>query len=237
MTHSSQKLLLILYFLTEKAREVKDEWVVLERIVSFLPPSAPRRNIYSLINYAQKAGEVKKKKYGTSLLFKLTEKGKEKINEVFPLVDFNKKKWDRSWRVLIYDIPETKKSQREMLRRKIIELGFGKLSGSVYISPFPIEREMVNFLEKYGLTEKVLFLTTENIFSGGDKYLTEKIWKLSRLNRHYEMILKQMRDNNNERDERRFRAEFISLLVNDPFFPEELLPEPWHRDDLIKSFI
>lgn len=237
MTQSSQKLLLILYFLTEKSRDVKDGWASLDAIISFLPPSAPRRNVYSLINYAVKNGEIKKKKYGTSLLFKLTEKGKDKFNEVFPLIDFNKKKWDRSWRILIYDIPETKKSQREMLRRKITSLGFGRLSGSVYISPFPIEREMVNFLDKHGLTEKVLFLTTDNIFSGGDKYLTEKIWKLSRLNRHYEMILKQMKEHKSERDERRFRAEFISLLVNDPFFPEELLPSPWYWGDIFKAFI
>ena len=48
--------------------------------------------------------------------------------------------------MIIFDIPEKKKSAREALRDKLKDLGFAKLQDSVWITPFPCENE-INFIK------------------------------------------------------------------------------------------
>ena len=45
--------------------------------------------------------------------------------------------WDGKWRLLFFDIPETKKFVRQLLRSKLVELGFYRLQDSVFIFPYP----------------------------------------------------------------------------------------------------
>ena len=57
-------------------------------------------------------------------------------------------KWDRKWRIIIFDIPESLKNQRKQLRRKLKLLGFFNLQKSVLVCPFSCEAE-INFLADY----------------------------------------------------------------------------------------
>jgi DNA-binding transcriptional regulator PaaX len=52
------------------------------------------------------------------------------------------RKWDKKWRMVIFDIPESKKVARNVLKAKLDELGFRLIQKSVYIHPFPCEEEI-----------------------------------------------------------------------------------------------
>jgi DNA-binding transcriptional regulator PaaX len=52
------------------------------------------------------------------------------------------KKWDKKWRMVIFDIPEEKKLARNVLKAKLDELGFRLIQKSVYIHPYPCEDEI-----------------------------------------------------------------------------------------------
>lgn len=223
--------------LIEEVRGAAEE-VSLAELFTFFPLSRPKRNLYAALSYAVKNGDVKRVSNGSKDGYRLTFTGKKKLQKDFPLVSFRKREWDGKWRVLIYDVPDSRKSAREGLRRKVRQYGFGKLQNSTYISPFPIEKAMVDFLEANFLTNKVIFMTADNIFSGGDKYLAENIWKLTRLNTHYGRILEELREKETEeRDLNRLRGELVGLLEIDPFLPNDLLPKPWFRDETIKKLI
>ena len=83
----------------------------------------------------------------------VTELGKQRLRTF----DFNAmglatppKRWDARWRMVIFDIPNDKKRERELLRRKLVELGFLALQKSVFIYPYPCEDEvdfLCNFLD------------------------------------------------------------------------------------------
>lgn len=45
------------------------------------------------------------------------------------------KRWDKKWRMIIYDIPHSQKRARDMFRKKLQQLGLYPLQKSVWVSP------------------------------------------------------------------------------------------------------
>ena len=67
-------------------------------------------------------------------LFKLTEAGK--LESLFIKARLpNKQKWDGKWRMIIFDIPEDARTERDRLRRLLKLNGFKILQKSVIINP------------------------------------------------------------------------------------------------------
>jgi phenylacetic acid degradation operon negative regulatory protein len=54
-------------------------------------------------------------------------------------------RWDRKWRIVIFDIPEKKKQARETFRRELRKLGFSELQKSTWILPYECT-DAINFL-------------------------------------------------------------------------------------------
>jgi DNA-binding transcriptional regulator PaaX len=77
------------------------------------------------------------------------------------------RKWDEKWRVVIFDIPEKKKKNRELFREKLKELGFHQLQKSVFIYPFPCREEIEFLRQNWGIAPFVLFLETDTIEEEG----------------------------------------------------------------------
>ncbi len=46
------------------------------------------------------------------------------------------KKWDRKWRLIIYDIPDYQRKASDAFRRKLKDLGLYQLQKSVWVSPY-----------------------------------------------------------------------------------------------------
>lgn len=98
----------------------------------------------------------------------LTNRGMTRVKEfVFENLSISKpKKWDRKWRVIIFDIPTIPKKlnrARAALREKIKELGFFKLQHSVWIYPYPCEDEVLLIGEIYYVTKYIEILTVEKL--------------------------------------------------------------------------
>src|SRR3989338_8054702 len=49
------------------------------------------------------------------------------------------KKWDKRWRIIIFDIPENKKLMRDQARNILREAGFQRLQDSVWVYPYDCE--------------------------------------------------------------------------------------------------
>ena len=96
----------------------------------------------------------------------LTEKGKVKHFR-FHLGDiaenFSSKAWDGKWRIIFFDVPEKKRSDRNGFRNVLTGLKFYKLQKSVYLTPYPCESEIEYFRQYYGLGSEVQTLITDRI--------------------------------------------------------------------------
>lgn len=71
--------------------------------------------------------------------------------------------WDGFWRIILLDLPESRKNERESLRYLLKKAGFVLLKNSAWISPFPFEHLFMNIKTDLGLTTEMIILTTQNL--------------------------------------------------------------------------
>jgi len=75
-------------------------------------------------------------------------------------------KWDKKWRLVIFDIPEKKRAGRNALRDKLRDCGFKEWQHSVFVYPYPCENEIDFIIEVFDLRPyvryaEVTYLTNE----------------------------------------------------------------------------
>lgn len=81
----------------------------------------------------------------------------------FSKLRIKKQKWDKKWRIVIFDIPEDFRKQRNTFRFKLKSLGFYLLQESVFVYPFPCEEEL-GFLASYlNITDYIDIMVAESI--------------------------------------------------------------------------
>jgi len=136
------------------------------------------RYFKSAFYYLKRKGYLIVEKKNHRIYIRLTEKGKKKAKK-FQIDDLKikkQKKWDGKWRIVIFDIPQITRLTRDALRGKLKELGFYRLQQSVWICPFPCQKEVDLLRQFFGLDPKELILIEGKI--AGDQKL-RKIFKLA----------------------------------------------------------
>jgi len=115
------------------------------------------------IYYLKKRKLIKTQVINNKTILVLTEKGKERKLE-YDLENIRisrQETWDGKWRLLMFDIPESKKIAREALREKLKKLGFVKFQKSVWLYPFPCENEVDFISEHFSISEHLNLLTAQ----------------------------------------------------------------------------
>ncbi len=106
-----------------------------------------RGTLRSTIKRLEKQSLISWKEVNGETLLILTENGKKKMLQ-FAIDNLHVKKpdkWDGWWRLIIFDIPENKKLNREIFRRKLKDLEFITLQKSVFVSRYECKDE-IDFL-------------------------------------------------------------------------------------------
>lgn len=71
--------------------------------------------------------------------------------------------WDGKWRIIMLDLPEDRKSDRDGLRYLLKKAGFILLKNSVWISPHPFEHFFANIKKDLGLTTEIMIFVTDTL--------------------------------------------------------------------------
>ena len=72
-------------------------------------------------------------------------------------------KWDRKYRIVIFDIPEYLKKVRDSLRMHLQDLDFHELQKSVFVHPYECGKEIEYIVEFYRIKKHVRFIIAESI--------------------------------------------------------------------------
>jgi DNA-binding transcriptional regulator PaaX len=138
----------------------------------------PGKKLSSAFCRLKKQGCLKIEMKNRQIYISLTEKGRKKAGwlQIDALKIRKPKKWDGKWRIVIFDISQLKKFQREAFRGKLKELGFYPLQKSVWVIPYDCRDEIELLKDFFGLAEKeVRVILAEDI--GKDDQL-KKFFKL-----------------------------------------------------------
>lgn len=101
------------------------------------------------------AGEkIKLSKQGKDLL------GKIEVNE---LTINRENSWDGVWRLVSYDIPETKKKERDYFRSKLTGFGFKQIQHSLWAFPWDCKEEIAILCQNLGISPFVAYLKTNQL--------------------------------------------------------------------------
>ncbi|MDO8558962.1 MAG: hypothetical protein Q7R84_01390 [bacterium] len=166
------------YFRKPKSEITKDilKWLTIAGAVSVA--AASPYFVTNLVNGFKNKNKYKKKKIGDTfynlrrqgclninvkghrVFISLTERGKKMAGRFqIDSLKINKlKKWDRKWRIVIFDIIQLKRLQRNAFRGKLMELGFSPLQKSVWINPYPCKDEIELLREFFGLGQREIRL-------------------------------------------------------------------------------
>ncbi len=136
-------------------KEIGKEWEEIER-------QGLRRAIRNL--YQSKLIKEKQNSDGTITMI-LTEKGKEKAF-TYNLDEMEIKKperWDKKWRIVLFDIPEKTRKIRDAFRYHLNQLGFYEFQKSVFVHPFDCLDEIDYLIEFYGARKFIRFVIAESL--------------------------------------------------------------------------
>jgi hypothetical protein len=101
----------------------------------------------------------------TGKAYRLTARGKRWILK-YTLKELTIPKpraWDGKWRMIIYDVARYKASLRNIFRRTLKKLGFYSMQESVWLYPYPCEKE-IGFLRRFcGMGEDVIYVIAHKI--------------------------------------------------------------------------
>lgn len=110
----------------------------------------------------RRQGLVKLAEKNGQRFLEITKKGQLKAL-VIKAVRRSEAKWDGKWRLIVFDIPEKARIQRRQLRQLLKNNGFYKLQASVFICPYPLNREAISYLKETGLIEFIRILKVEEV--------------------------------------------------------------------------
>jgi hypothetical protein len=85
--------------------------------------------------------------------------------------------WDGKWRIILLDLPESRKNERESLRYLLKKAGFVMLKNSAWISPYPFEHLFTNIKKDLGLTSELMIITTNTLDEVTKEYFFENFKK------------------------------------------------------------
>ncbi|MEA1936743.1 MAG: hypothetical protein U9N04_01365 [Patescibacteria group bacterium] len=121
-----------------------------------------KQKFSQLIYYLKKRNYIKIKNLKQNKGIILTKKGAEKILKTKFKINKKKKRADKKWQMIIFDIPEEKRWLRDLLRDNLRILNYKMLQRSIWICPYDIQKETEFILKKHSLNLYIkLFLIEE----------------------------------------------------------------------------
>lgn len=145
------------------------------QILTLFETSEPRerRRVRRALNGLRERGFLAYEHGAHGSFYRLTKKGEKRLNRIaLEQISLPKEQvWDGQWRMVIFDIPNTKKHARNTLVGKLTELGCVQIQKSVYVYPHECRREILLLAEHLGVRKHIVYITATSI-DNEQRYLT-----------------------------------------------------------------
>lgn len=171
---------------------------------------------------------VKRGRHASS---EITEAGKKRLAAMLPIYD-DKRTWDGRMHLITYDVPEHKRTDRDLLREVLRNLGAGKLQDSVWITPYNPIDTLRKIIEERRLAGSVIVSDLGQGGAIGEEDLTSlitRVWRLDLINDRYIEWLREYK--RSDYLDQWLVTGFLTILHDDPQLPFSLLPKWWKGEN------
>ena len=182
---------------------------------------------------------VKKQSAAKTPKLILTDAGKKRIPAYFSPEQYWNRTWNKIWYMLIYDIPETDRKYRDVLRQFLRRKRMGCLQKSVWITPEDIRPDFDDLSKAANIDAFAYLIEGRTVLGTPSWRIVEDAWDFGRIGQiqgHYCSVMEQ---NIKLLKEGRTPPEDIASLLRtavdgyhaamhgDPLLPTPLLPESY----------
>ncbi len=201
--------------------------------------------VRSALSRMWKKGWLRRRRVGRKSYYSLTKKSQDLLaagaQRIFePEVG----EWSGDWCLVAYNIPESKRQQRNKLRRQLTWMGCGSFNTAIWISPWDVSDSVHEVCLRLGIDEYVQVFHARHLGFAHIKELVARCWDLDRINSQYADFVETY-DPMLARDRARldkwdtvdtaecFATRFMLLHEYrefpfvDPHLPPQLLPSDW----------
>ena len=193
---------------------------------------------HSAVYRLRKAGLIAYRRDGGKMpVLRLTTKGKNNASPACRRAPPWSTKWNGIWYVLTFDVPETERSYRTVLRTFLRQLRLGCLQKSVWVTPRDIRPEYDD-LAKAGAADEFSYLfESKTVLGRSAQDIVQTAWNMDRLADAQDWYLDVYQDNLNrvtaskpDRDLmvtlcKEELSAYITVMHDDPFLPKPLWPD------------
>ncbi len=192
------------------------------------------------VSRMSRQGWLQAHKVGNRAFYRVTERGKRRIDELSPRIYGPVVEWDGRWRMLTYAVAEKQREGRDRLRKELAVLGWAPLSASTWLSPRDALAEVEAAARAAGVHENIDLFVATHSGPGSDRELLHACWDLDEIANAYrdfihlyESRLADERERQALTPEQAFVErlwlvhDYRKFTYIDPGLPSTLLPAHW----------
>lgn len=194
-------------------------------------PKRSKQTISSTLGRLCSKGWLKSRVNDTEKQFKITSGGREEItSNLGRIKEMEKSKWDESWLMAVFNIPEKNRKARDLFRKELTQLGFARIQGDIWVSFWNNEEKLNKKIGDLKIERYCTILHVDKFSQKDQKKIMQVLsWNEEELNVGYQDFIKEAKHfvaGNKDGFKARCLVYTYSKLISiDPKFPEELEPE------------
>ncbi len=125
----------------------------------------------------EEAGLIEHISSGQNTYARLTKDGRKKATSIKLEAEDSlvSTTWDGYWRIILLDLPESRKNERESLRYLLKKAGFICLKNSAWISPYPFEHMFTSIKKDLGLMSELMIIITNTVDKETEEYFFQSL--------------------------------------------------------------
>lgn len=116
-----------------------------------------------LIDYLKRKGYLRIKELENKKAIILTPKGIEKLEKINLKLKAGKRRKDKKWQMVIFDIPEKQRLIRNQFRWGLQSLSYQKFQKSIWVCPYDVLKETQNLIKKLSIEQCARLLLVEEM--------------------------------------------------------------------------
>ncbi len=161
----------------------------------------------------------------------MTREGHSYLNNILANLHEPIIKWDGSWTVVSFSIPEKNRDKRDKFRRFIGSIGMKNLFSSIWISPLDVTSGILEYSKKNNLNNEIISIRTNHI-TGLSNDTLRSLWSFDSYRSSLEDFITESNNFHKDHPDQQYEVkkrifEYALLLEGLPKVPIDFMPKDW----------